>query len=182
VALNEDDLPSALTLFDRALAVHPEAPRAWIGKGLTLLAAGQVDAAAPALEKGAGIFGDHLGAWVAAGWAQFMRNDLAAARRDFEAALAHDENFAELHGGLAVIDLVEGDIEGAKRRTDIAQRLDRNCFGAALARILLLELEGKPEQAGKIRDRMLNLPVGLDGRTLAQSVIGIGMKPDGRLQ
>ena len=177
VALNEDDTPRALALFDQALADHKAAPRAWIGRGLGLLVTGDLDGAAPSLEKGAEIFGDHLGSWIAAGWVQFLRRDLDAARRNFETALKHDDNFAETHGALAVVDLAEGHVDSAKRRTEIALRLDKDCFGAALAKILLLQMQGQPELAARIRDRALNLPAGVDGKTLAQAISGFGLSP-----
>ena len=180
VALNEDDPARAIHLFDNALTEHPDAPRAWLGMGLGLLASGDADGAAPCLEKGAAIFGDHLGSWIAAGWAQFLRGDLAAARRNFETALKHDENFAETHGALAVLDLAEGKIDSARRRTDIALRLDKECFGGALARTMLLEMQGKPELAERIRNRVLNLPAGVDGKTLAQAITGLGITRNGR--
>ncbi len=174
VALNEDDPQAALALFQRALSEAPEAPRAWLGMGLGLLAQGNADAAAPALEKGAAIWGDHLGSWIAAGWAQFVRRDMAAARRNFETALAHDDNFAESHGALAVLDIADGDLEGARRRTEIALRLDKECFGGMLARVLLLEADGKPELAQRIVERAMQLPAGVEGKTLAQAMVGLG--------
>ncbi|MEO5586976.1 MAG: tetratricopeptide repeat protein [Novosphingobium sp.] len=175
VALNEEDAPRAMDLFDEALADHPDAPRAWIGKGLGLLVTGDLDGAAPLLEKGAGIFATHLGSWLAAGWAQFLRRDLAAARRNFETALQQDDTFAETHGALAVVDLAEGKIDSAKRRTDIALRLDKDCFGAALARMMLLQMQGNPQLAERIRDRALSLPAGVNGKTLAQAIAGFGL-------
>jgi tetratricopeptide (TPR) repeat protein len=175
VALNEDDAPRALALFDEALTGRQTAPRAWIGRGLGLLITGDLDAAAPSLEKGAEIFGDHLGSWIAAGWAQFLRRDFTAARRNFETALKHDDNFAESHGALAVVDFAEGHIDSARRRTDIALRLDKDCFGAALAKVMLLQMQGKPELAARLRDRAMNLPTGIDGKTLAQAISGFGL-------
>jgi tetratricopeptide (TPR) repeat protein len=174
VALNDDDPAGAIDLFDRALAEHPEAPRAWLGKGLGLLSAGNADAAVSCLEKGAQIFEDHLGSWIALGWTHFVRKDMNAARAAFEEALRHDDNFAETHGALAVMDLVDNQIDSARRRADIALRLDKECFGGILARTLLLEMDGKPELAAKIRDRAMNMPMSVDGKTLAQAMAGLG--------
>ena len=175
LSLNDEALEAAIRLFDRAIAEHPEAPRAWLGRGLSLLAQGYADAAAPCIDKGAELFGEHLGSWIASGWTHFMRKDLAKARRSFAIALSHDDNFAETHGGLAVLDVAEGNIESARKRTDVALRLDKECFGGILARTLLLEMDGKPELAEKIRNRTMDLPIGLDGKTLAQAMIGLGM-------
>ncbi len=175
IALNDNNSETALNLFDQALNENPKAPRAWLGKGLGLLAAGDADAAVPCLEKGAEIFEDHLGSWVALGWTHFIRKDITAARKAFDEAMRHDDNFAETHGALAVIDIAENKIDQARRRTDIALRLDKNCFGGILARALLLQIESKPEIAAKIIDRAMQMPIGVDGKTLAQSMIGLGL-------
>jgi tetratricopeptide (TPR) repeat protein len=179
ISLNDDAPAAAINLFDRALVEHPDAPRALLGKGLSLLAQGDADGAAPCLDKGAEIFGDHLGSWIASGWTHFIRKDFAAARRSFETALAHDDNFAETHGALAVLDIVEDNSDSARKRADIALRLDKECFGGILARTLLLEMDGKPELAAKIRERAMNMPMGIDGKTLAQAMIGLGMNSGG---
>lgn len=175
ISLSNDAPEAAAMLFERALTEHPDAPRAWLGRGLSLLAQGDADSAALCLDKGAEIFGDHLGSWIASGWTHFIRKDLDAARKSFETALSHDDNFAETHGALAVLDLAEGKAESARKRTDIALRLDKECFGGVLARTLLLELDGKPELAANIRERAMNMPISIDGKTLAQAMIGLGM-------
>jgi tetratricopeptide (TPR) repeat protein len=179
ISLSDDAPAAAIDLFDRALVEHPDAPRAWLGKGLSLLAQGDAEGAAPCLDKGAKIFGDHLGSWIASGWTHFIRKDMGAARRSFETALAHDDNFAETHGALAVVDIVDGNIDSARKRADVALRLDKQCFGGILARTLLLEMDGKPELAAKIRERAMNMPMGIDGKTLAQAMIGLGMNSGG---
>jgi tetratricopeptide (TPR) repeat protein len=175
ISLNNEAPAAAIELFDRALIEHPDAPRAWLGKGLSLLAQGDAEGAAPCLDKGAQIFGDHLGSWIASGWTHFIRQDLDSARRSFQTALVHDDNFAETHGALAVLDIAEGNTDSARKRADIALRLDKECFGGILARTLLLEMDGKPELASKIRERAMNMPMGIDGKTLAQAMIGLGM-------
>lgn len=174
LALDEASPEDAEALFDRALADQPEAPRALLGKGLCAMARGDATSAAPLLEAGARTFEDHLGSWIAAGWARFLAGDAPAARRNFEAALAHDDNFAETHGGLAVLDLAAGDLDAARRRMGIALRLDKNSLGGALARTLLLDLEGRPELAQRIRERALALPIGIGGKTLVQALTGLG--------
>lgn len=175
IALDTASPDDAEGLFDRALAVRSDAPRALLGKGLCALARGNAADAAPLIEAGAQAFDDHLGSWIAAGWARFLGGDPQAARRNFETALRHDDNFAETHGALAVLDLAAGDADGARRRTDIALRLDRNCLSGTLARTLLLEMEGKPDLAQRIRERAMDLPIGVGGKTLVQAMTGLGM-------
>jgi tetratricopeptide (TPR) repeat protein len=176
IALNEDDPASASALFDQALAEHGNAPRAWLGKGLSLVVTGDLADGAAALKRGAAIFGDHLGSWIAVGWTQFIAKDLKAARATFEHALSLDENFAETHGGLAVLDIAEGSPDSAKRRADIALRLDRNCFGGMLARMLLHESQGNTAAAARIWEKAMDMPTGIGGKTLTQAMVGMGLQ------
>jgi tetratricopeptide (TPR) repeat protein len=172
--LDQDQALLAISLFDKVLAKKPDAPRALLGKGLADLSLGRPGKAAISLERGAEIFGDHLGSWIGAGWAWFAAGDVLRSRHAFETALALDDNFAESHGGLAVLDLATGDVQSARRRSDIALKLDKECLGGMLARTLLLEADGRPDLAVKIRERALNMAVGPSGITIAQAMAGIG--------
>jgi tetratricopeptide (TPR) repeat protein len=174
IALGEYHTSQSLTLFEQALQQEPENPRAWLGKGLALLVSQDAKAGAQALDKGATLFSRHIGSWIAAGWAYFVCGDRVAARARFETALALDENFAESHGGLAVLDALDGDSENARKRCEIALRLDRNCMGAVLAKSLLLEQKGHPDMARKIRETAMTQPVGPQGQTLMQALVGFG--------
>ena len=132
--------------------------------------------AAPAdLDRGAELFGTHLGSWIAAGWAHFVVGDRVTARARFEKALALDPTFAESHGGLAVIDVAEGRLEEAGERAKVAFRLDRDCYGAALARSLLATAEGNSARASAILDIALVNPIDASGRTIAQSLARMGL-------
>jgi tetratricopeptide (TPR) repeat protein len=177
IALNDSNPAESVQLFDAALALHPNAPRAWIGKGLGLVASGDTAGGTAALRKGAEIFGDHLGSWIALGWTQFMAKDLAAARQTFDHALSLDDNFAETHGGLAVLDVADGKLDSAQRRADVALRLDRECFGGMLAKLLLAEAKGNAAMAQRIWDKAINAAVGAEGQTLAQAMSGLGLDP-----
>lgn len=165
--LDDSRIGESAALFDRILAADAGNARARLGKGLGLIANGDLNGAAPQLDAAAERFGDHLGSWIAAGWAYYLQGDHAAARARFERALALDDTFAETHGALAVLDLAAGDVEGARRRTETALRLDRNCFGAALAASMLLEHDGKGKAAAKVREAALNFPIGAGGKTVA---------------
>jgi Flp pilus assembly protein TadD len=158
----------AAALFDKALAARPDNGRALLGKGLAALARNEGAEAARQIDRATAIFKDHVGTWVAAGWAYFVAGDLIRARQRFETALAIDDTFAEAHGGRAVIDVLERRLEEARRGARTALGLDRECFSAVLARSLLLEAEGDPAAAERLRRTAMETPVGPAGQTISQ--------------
>ena len=176
LALGDQHVEQSLELFDEALAVQPGNPRAWMGKGLGLLAIGDSAKAVEAIDHGAQLFNGHVGSWIASGWAHFVNGEMDEARASFDRAMAIDANFSESHGGLAVLDILEGRLEQAKRESEIALRLDRNSLGGALSASLLLERAGKPELAQRIRERAMTMPIGPNGLTIAQALAGFGSR------
>lgn len=175
LALGDERATEALDLFDRALDRNSQVPRAWVGRGLARLMTGQSPDAAADIDRGAEMFGDHLGSWIAAGWAHFVNKDLASARARFETALELDDTFAETHGSLAVLDLLEGNPEGAREKSEIALRLDRQCYSAALARSMLAAGAGDEKTARRIYEAAINAPVDGSGRTIGQALAKLGM-------
>ncbi|MBC7768216.1 MAG: tetratricopeptide repeat protein [Phycisphaerales bacterium] len=175
VALADDRADDARAFFDRALARNPEAPRALIGKGLVALLAGDNANAAESIEKGAGIFDDHIGSWIAAGWARLIAGEYAHARRHFERALSIDATFAESQGSLAVISAIEDDLDTARRLAETALRLDRQCFSGALAQALVLQANGQAQAAHAIIERALHTPLDPSGKTIAHSLAKHGL-------
>lgn len=175
LALGEDDPEQALRLFNTAMDINRHGPRTWIGKGLSQLITGEADEALKNIDKGAEMFETHIGSWIAAGWAHFVKKDYPAARLRFDKALAIDDNFAESHGSLAVMDVLEGDLTEARRRTKIALKLDRECFSATLAQVLILSGNGNTEKAQQIFERALNTPIDESGRTISRSMTRLGM-------
>jgi tetratricopeptide (TPR) repeat protein len=173
--LRDMAVDEAAAHFDAALALNSHSPRAWVGSGLVELMRNNPQIAAGHIDRGAEQFGDHIGSWIAAGWAYLLagRHDIAEQR--FEAALGVDENFAESHGSLAVSALLKGDTSKAQKLADIASRLDRNCFSAALAQSLIANSSGDTDKARKILERALNTPMDDDGRTVAQALIHLGL-------
>jgi tetratricopeptide (TPR) repeat protein len=175
LALGESELSQAEELFERALNANDRLPRAWIGLGLTRLVEKDGRAAAD-IDRGAELFGDHIGSWIAAGWAHLIAGDLGLARQRFERALGIDENFGESHGSLAVIDALEGDEAEAKKRIAIAKRLDRQSFSAAFAQVLLTARAGKAETARALFEKILEAPVNERGDTAAAALVRMGLR------
>ncbi|WP_375397064.1 tetratricopeptide repeat protein [uncultured Sphingomonas sp.] len=176
LALGRDNATAAQDLFDRALARNSGAPRAWIGRGLASLLAGQPDRAPGDIDRGAEMFGTHLGSWIAAGWSHFINGDLNNSRARFERALAIDATFAETHGSLAVLDMLAGDSDAARERVEIALRLDRQCYSAALALALLAAAGGDAARSRAIVERALHTPIDGSGRTIGQSLTRMGLE------
>lgn len=170
LALGEERAERAKSMFQQALAINDQSPRAWVGLGLAELSAGNGAQAGLHLDKGAGIFGDHLGSWIAAGWAYLIAGDAAKARERFEHAVALDDTFAEAQGSLAVMDALQGERDAAERRTEVALRLDRKSFSGAFAKALLSAGDGDAAAAQRILEIALKQPITPDGTTLAQAI------------
>jgi tetratricopeptide (TPR) repeat protein len=135
------------------------------------LARGDHASAASDIDDGAGQFGDHLGSWIAAGWAHFLAGNAEAATERFQRALDTDDTFGEAHGSLAVMDIVAGRVEEGKRRAEIATRLDPSCFSGALAKILITSSGGDTAKAELIMRRALGTSILPNGQTLEQAII-----------
>lgn len=170
LAMLEGGAAQARDMFDQALRQTPNAPRALIGRGLTDVVDNNLSSAASLLDRGAEAFGDHLGSWLAAGWAYLLANDRETARDRFEKAYSLDSTFSEIHGSLAVIDVLDGHVDSAKKRIITAQRLDRNCFSAVLANIMALNAKNDHKAANAMFERALTTPVG-NGDTTLQSLL-----------
>lgn len=170
LSLADYETAKASTYFDQALQSYPNSARGMLGKGLSLVAEGDSQSASGYLDSAANAFRDHLGSWVAAGWAYFVQGDYKTSRERFETALAIDGTFSEVHGGLAVLDILAGDLEAAKKRTARALRLDPNCFSGALAKSMLLANDGRHADADQLRNKALNTPIGGDDLTIAKAV------------
>ncbi len=170
LALGDARDAEAAALFQRALQRDPHSPRAWVGKGLTELVDGAYADAAQHIRHGAELFDSHVGSWIAAGWAYLLAQDLTKAREAFERAVELDHNFAESHGSLAVISILEGRADESQRLGSTALRLDRQCFSAALAQSLVLQSQGKPDLARRIIDRALHTSIDGSGATIADAI------------
>lgn len=170
IALTNQDDVSARSLFDRALARHPKSGRCWTGLGLTEMFNGNLTEAIEALTKAVEYMPDHIGTWHALAWCQMSTDQLDDAAKSFETSLELDRNFAETHGGLAVIEILKGDIAEAETLTKKSLRLNPMCFAGRFANSLLKSKTGSAEEAQKSIEGILNTRLEDDGMTVQQSL------------
>jgi tetratricopeptide (TPR) repeat protein len=173
--LGDNRHDEARELFVRSLAIRAHNARANIGLGLVNLATGNSADALEHLDRGAEQFGDHLGAWLAAGWAHCLAGDATGARERFETALRHDDTFGEAQGSLAAIEAMAGNFEAAKQRLEIARRLDREAFSVAFTAMILAAADGDQAKAQRIFEIASKQPLGPGGSTLAEALAKMAM-------
>ncbi len=175
LAVGEQQVDKALELFESALRSNDTLPRAWVGRGLARMLTKHHGASAD-LDRGAELFEDHIGSWIAAGWAHLIAGDQRAARDRFERALSIDDNFGESHGSLAVIDALEGRDADAAKRIAVATRLNRECFSAGFAQTLLKARAGDADAAQAMFQKILETPVNEQGDTVAAALARMGLR------
>ncbi len=170
LTLGDQEPEKARAMFEQSLAINAHSPRAWVGLGLTDMIEGRNAEAGRHIDKGAEMFGTHLGSWIAAGWAYLLAGDRATARERFERSVEIDDTFAEGQGSLAVMEFLDGETQAAERRVEVALRLDRQCFSAAFAKVLMSAAAGDTQQAQRIVEIALKQPIAADGRTIADAI------------
>lgn len=137
VALAARDAVRAGQLADAALQRQPGDGRAWSTRGFAALLAGDLAAAYSAFRQATSAMAAHIGTWHGLGWTQILQGDLAGARASFDTALALDRNFAESHGGLAVVLAMQSLRQEAEEHSELALRLDKSNLSGRYAQALL---------------------------------------------
>jgi Tfp pilus assembly protein PilF len=143
LAVGDADLERAGALLQAARQVAPNDGRVLSAVGVAAMARGDLAGAEDAFRRSVAVLPQHIGVWHALGWCQIVQGRLEDARRTFESALALDRNFGETHGGLAVVDMLMGQLPAAEESAERAERLDRDGLAARYARAL---------QSGQARD------------------------------
>ena len=138
--------------FDRALELKPSSGRARAGRGLAQVLDMQFAGAVADLQEATRLMPTHIGTWHALGWTQIFNKDVAGAKATFEHALALDRNFAESHGALAVVAIIEGKLDEAQVATRKALLIDKMCYSGRFAQSLLLSAKGRADLGEKIID------------------------------
>lgn len=170
VALTKQDDVAARPLFERAVEKQPRSGRSWTGLGLTEMFNGNLTEAIQSLTKAVEYMPGHIGTWHALAWCQMSLDLLDEAAKSFETSLELDRNFAETHGGLAVVEILKGDIADAESLTKKSLRLNPMCFAGRFADSLLKSKTSSAEETQKTIEGILNTRLEDDGMTIQQSL------------
>lgn len=170
LALAHQDAITALSYFQIAASSKPNSGRAWAGHGMAAMLQGDLAKAATDLQQAVTYMPRHLGTWHALAWCQIFMKQPQEAKKTLVHALEMDRNFADTHGGLAIVAIMEGDLETAEAASKRALGLNPSSFPGLYAQSLLLQSANQPEQAQAIMNRLLNTAILTDGTTLQQAV------------
>lgn len=164
--LEDEDARAAGLHFADALEHFPTSGRAWSGKGLVEMRARDPEAAISSLKQAVLYMPNHIGTWHALAWCQIVLGEIDAARASFDAAMAVDHNFAETHGGLAVVMILQGRQEEAKPVIQKTLRLDKASFAGRFAQTLLAEQSGDPANVRQLMADIMHSQIGSKGERL----------------
>lgn len=153
--IEQDQFAAARQDLEYATQVHPHCGRAWSGLAQLDFRDFNFDHAQHALEKAVAEMPNHIGTWHMLAWLCIMKGDVAQAKSAFQRSYEIDRNFGETHGGLAVIAALEGQPKLAEEYIKRAKRLNPNGFAANYANMLLLEQQGKAEEAKALFNRVM---------------------------
>lgn len=136
--LDEVHCEQALTQFNHLLKINPENGRAYHGRGIAKMFLLDLTGAIKDFQTAIQYLPTFLGNYQALGWCQLANNNISAAKMTFEECLRQDRNFAETHGGLAVIDIIQGNLIEVQQKIQRALKLNANSFSGQFAQSLLL--------------------------------------------
>lgn len=142
-----EDYSGAALAYRQLCERDPRSGRAWSGLAQVQMSELELDAAEQSATLAVEHMTDHIGTWHVLAWIHILKGNPAAARRALESSLAIDRSFADTHGGLAVVDVMEGRRDDAERKIRIAEKLDRNAMAVQYARLLLLQQDNDSEGA-----------------------------------
>lgn len=137
LALAEQHSQSAIEWADRALQLNPQDGRAWSARAFALLLAGQMELALRDFATALRGMPEHIGTWHGQAWTQLLLRDLDAAQASFFTSLALDRNFAESHGGLAVVLAFKKQTYEAQQHIARALGLDKRNLSGRYAQAIL---------------------------------------------
>lgn len=151
-------IDAARRAYQHAVDVHPDCGRAWSGLAQIAFHDMAFDTAEQQLREAVRHMPDHIGTWHMLAWIYILRGDAEQAREVLQRSYALDRNFGETHGGLAVVDAMEGHEAAARTGIRRALKLAPDGLAARYAEMLLLERAGDKAAATQLVNEVLDRP------------------------
>ncbi|MEM9101492.1 MAG: tetratricopeptide repeat protein [Pseudomonadota bacterium] len=163
-ALAQKDIDKILSTTSQAVTAHPQSGRAWSYKGQSDMLTLNLAEAEKSLDKATQFMVDHIGTWHALGWTCLLNDKIEKAYQAFQAALDLDRNFGESHGGMAIIQVLQGQTEDAEKSIRRGLGLNPDGYSARYAKALLLEKAGKTQDAQQLMQEILSSDLGSEAK------------------
>ncbi len=135
---------------------HSSCGRAWSGLGQLEFNEMEFENAEKHLLLAVEFMPDHIGTWHLLAWIYILRNDSTKARHALDKSYELDRNFGETHGGLAVVDVMDGHDDRARLGIRRALKLNPVGLGARYAEMLLLQKAGQTDKAQQLVDQVID--------------------------
>ncbi|AKJ96681.1 hypothetical protein VM99_00900 [Pseudomonas chlororaphis] len=157
VHFEQNNIVASRNAWLHTIKQHPECGRAWSGLARLEFNELEFDQAEEHLKMAVRFMPDHIGTWHLLAWIYILRRDSVQARQALDASYVLDRNFGETHGGLAIVDILDGMKERAQKSIRRALKLNPLGLSVQYAEALLLQDAGQPEKAvqliGQVLDR-----------------------------
>lgn len=155
VALNRHDADTAVTLLQHALALQPGDGRTESALAMAFMLRMDLPLALAHFGQAVRTMPGHIGTWHGMAWCQLLLGQHDAALASFDQALTLDRNFAESHGGKAVVLANLGRTQEAAIAIAIAMRLDPQNVSARYANAVLSGEARDVQRFAKLAERIL---------------------------
>jgi tetratricopeptide (TPR) repeat protein len=168
--LQIQDFKSSENLCQKGIAKFSNSGRFWLVLSQAQLLGNNLPQAYISIQKASELMAEHIGTWHLKAWCELMLNKIPKARISFEEALKLNRNFADSHGGLAVVSFHEGHQQQAEKLVNTALRLDPQSFAGKYALSLLNRNQGNIKDADKLIQDILGQESHLQGTSHSQLV------------
>ncbi|KWU52846.1 tetratricopeptide repeat protein [Pseudomonas palleroniana] len=155
VQFEQHNVAAARKAWHHTLKLYPDCGRAWSGLGLLEFSELEFELSESHLKAAVQWMPNHIGTWHLLAWIYILRKDSVQARAALDESYALDRSFGDTHGGLAVVDIMEGQSDLARKGIRRALRLKPDSLAAHYAQALLLQQAGQSEEAQQLINGLL---------------------------
>lgn len=173
VSLWRQEASNASEYFTRVLDRHPNSGRARSGYGQVMMLQNKLPEAREQLQMATVSLSEHIGTWHALAWTELLLGDIDSAEASYQSGYDLDRNFADSHGGIALIHALKGRTEEADQSIKRALRLNPQCVTAHYAKTLLMADAGQENEAdSQLADllQQTKLPMNMNVREFAKNL------------